>query len=110
MTEKFIKQSHDWDRVPRPDQESHRMHCPEMTVTGMGLGEEDVDEGKHSWYLQGNLVGKGTSVFEGEMVKRYHVVWDFRDNPRFERYKGREWAKTSLTAWKLEILLLSLPT
>jgi hypothetical protein len=36
---------------------------------------DEKDEGRYSWYLQGNQVARGTSVFEGEMVKRYHVTW-----------------------------------
>lgn len=49
---------------------------------------ERIEEGKNSWWLQGNLVAKSTSVFEGEMVKRYRVVWGSSSNPRFEGNVG----------------------
>lgn len=49
---------------------------------------DERDEGKHSWYLQGNQVAKGTSVFEGEMVKRYHVVWGCAANPTWKGDAG----------------------
>ncbi|KAF2790180.1 hypothetical protein K505DRAFT_283109 [Melanomma pulvis-pyrius CBS 109.77] len=48
----------------------------------------ESDEGKHSWYLQGNEVAKGTSVFQGEMVKRYHVVWGCAANPTWKGDAG----------------------
>jgi hypothetical protein len=76
--------------------EHHRKHCEEMQYvtnpTQMRLmldrRGERVEEGKNSWWLQGNLVAKSTSVFEGEMVKRYRVVWGSASNPRSEGNEG----------------------
>jgi hypothetical protein len=49
---------------------------------------EERDEGKYSWYLQGNQVARGTSVFEGEMVKRYHVTWGCKDSTEWKGDSG----------------------
>ncbi|PSN59797.1 hypothetical protein BS50DRAFT_594230 [Corynespora cassiicola Philippines] len=49
---------------------------------------KETDEGRHSWYLQGNLVGRFKSIFDGEMVKRYRVVWGSQANPRWEGDEG----------------------
>lgn len=70
--------------VPRPslEMEPQRLHCePMREVTYSGEGgkpkhhDRDGREGDHAWYLQGNEVAKGPSVFEGDMVPRYHIVW-----------------------------------
>lgn len=44
--------------------------------------------GTHAWYLQGNQVARATSLFEGEMVKRYRVIWGCKANPRWEGNEG----------------------
>jgi len=49
---------------------------------------EERDEGKYSWYLQGNQVARGTSVFEGEMVKRYYVTWGCKDSTEWKGDSG----------------------
>lgn len=80
--------------LPRPSQEMEpqRCHCPEMMKVSWGDNnvepKPDLDEGTHAWYLQGNEVARGIGVFEGEMVKRYHVVWGCAANPRWEGNKG----------------------
>ena len=89
---RFYVKFRGWDMVPRPSQhmETNRSESEAMKMITWpeGVSEEDVEEGKHSWYLQGNQVARSTSVFEGEMVKRYHVVWGSKDNPRFEGNEG----------------------
>lgn len=79
--------------VPRSSSEmdANRLHCSEMIHVGpkyVDIEGNPIKEGYLSWYLQGNLVAKGTSVFEGEMVKRYHVVWGSSSNPRVEGNEG----------------------
>ncbi|PVI04018.1 hypothetical protein DM02DRAFT_652034 [Periconia macrospinosa] len=79
---------------PRPSQEMEpmRRHCPEMMkVTwprGYRKSKPALDEGTHAWWLQGNQVARATSIFEGEMVKRYRVVWGCAANPRWEGNEG----------------------
>ncbi|EOA89320.1 hypothetical protein ACJQWK_09232 [Exserohilum turcicum] len=77
--------------VPRPSSETEpqRMHCREMQSTllsddGTPLGIE----GEHAWYLQGNEVGRASSVFDGEFIRRYRVVWGCKDNPAWEGNEG----------------------
>lgn len=78
--------------VPRPSssQEQQRLHCPEMIyATGSkfdspaGREVKAAREGEHAWYLQGNEVGRGTSLFDGEMIRRYTIVWSSDSNPRW---------------------------
>jgi hypothetical protein len=94
LARRYFENRRKWDMVPRPSEEmeGNRVYCPEMmkvTWPEDMTGEDpNLDEGKHSWYLQGNMVAKGTSVFKGEMVKRYHVVWGSKHNPRFVGNEG----------------------
>lgn len=64
-------------RRPASVMEPQRLHCPEM----MAVKSESVKEGEYAWYLQGNEVAREKSVFEGEMVKRYHVTWGCKEHP-----------------------------
>lgn len=70
--------------VPRPSREPEpqRLHCTAMQEITYDESESLPDshsratkEGDHAWFLQGNEVGRGTSIFEGEMVPRYRIVW-----------------------------------
>lgn len=45
-------------------------------------------EGEHAWYLQSNQVARGVSVFEGEMIRRYRVVWGCKANPVWAGNEG----------------------
>jgi hypothetical protein len=45
-------------------------------------------EGQHAWYLQGNEVARAVSVFEGDYIRRYRVVWGCKDNPTWEGNEG----------------------
>ncbi|XPS76294.1 hypothetical protein M3J09_008347 [Ascochyta lentis] len=64
-------------RRPSSAVEPQRLHCAEMIDTNL----PDIREGEHAWYVQGNEVAKETSIFEGEMVKRYYVTWGCKANP-----------------------------
>ncbi|KAJ4987444.1 hypothetical protein SVAN01_07044 [Stagonosporopsis vannaccii] len=64
-------------RRPSSAMEPQRMHCTEM----MNVTSQDVKEGEHAWYLQGNEVARENSVFEGEMIKRYSVTWGATRSP-----------------------------
>ncbi|KAF2128587.1 hypothetical protein P153DRAFT_367701 [Dothidotthia symphoricarpi CBS 119687] len=82
-------------RRPSADIEPQRLHCPEMTKITCPAEEdiydeslEDRNEGEHAWYLQSNKVAKGVSVFEGEMIKRYHIVWGCKANPVWTGNEG----------------------
>ncbi|KAF1998841.1 hypothetical protein P154DRAFT_535939 [Amniculicola lignicola CBS 123094] len=73
-----------WDIVPRPSREREPQRlCYEGMETTSG-----VTEGEYTWWLQGNIVTKGMSIFDGEMVKRYRVVWGCHRNPVFEGNEG----------------------
>ncbi|KAF1957312.1 hypothetical protein CC80DRAFT_524895 [Byssothecium circinans] len=80
--------------LPRPSQEMEpqRKHCPKMMKVTWPLGSDGpkqaLDEGTHAWWLQGNQVARSTSIFEGEMVKRYRVVWGCAANPTWEGNEG----------------------
>jgi len=79
--------------VPRPaaDTETQRQHCSEMmliTQDSKSARRGVTNEGQHTWYLQGNEVARPTSVFDGEMVRRYSVVWGSKANPRWEGNEG----------------------
>jgi hypothetical protein len=93
--EQIRKGLHDYAKfLPRPSQEMEpqRKHCPEMmkiTWSSNYKGWKPAkDEGTHAWWLQGNEVARDISIFEGEMVKRYHVVWGCAANPRWEGNEG----------------------
>lgn len=77
---------------PNLDMEPQRMHCKatrKLTWPPTYNGPKpEMEEGRHAWYLQGNQVARGTSIFEGEMVKRYRVVWGCTANPRWEGNEG----------------------
>ncbi|KAF2184669.1 hypothetical protein K469DRAFT_633387 [Zopfia rhizophila CBS 207.26] len=80
-----------WTLVSRPsvDVEPQRRHCPEMMKVESGSHPfSEVDEGKYAWYLQGNQVARGYSVFHGELVRRYRVVWGCSSNLNFEGNEG----------------------
>jgi hypothetical protein len=66
--------------VPRPSSETElqRLHCPEMNIT----------DGNDAWYLQGNEVARATSVFDGEMIRRYRVVWGCKAHPAWVGNEG----------------------
>lgn len=79
--------------VPRPtsDTEYQRQHCSEMVRITQGpksavLGV--TNEGQHAWYLQGNEVARSASVFDGEMVRRYTVIWGSKSNPHWKGNEG----------------------
>jgi hypothetical protein len=56
--------------------EAQRLHCPEMIETKSPARKE----GEHAWWVQGNEVARQKSVFEGEMVKRYQIIWGSKGN------------------------------
>jgi hypothetical protein len=90
--------------VPRPtsDLEPQRLHCTEMMHINTQAESTDeitrdhttdlqtasTKEGQHAWYLQGNEVARGSSVFHGEMVRRYNVVWGSKSCPRWVGNEG----------------------
>ncbi|KAL5121684.1 hypothetical protein ACEQ8H_000371 [Pleosporales sp. CAS-2024a] len=78
--------------VPRPhrNMEEQRRYCHErMTVAhdrsdGVKHGTSaNMEEGKYAWWLQGNEVGRWMSMFEGEFVRRYTVVWTGANDSRW---------------------------
>jgi hypothetical protein len=81
-------------RRPSPEKEHHRLHCEEMinaTASNHGplnLRPQSKKEGEYAWYLQGNEVAKGPSVFDGEMVRRYKIVWSSASTPRWVGNEG----------------------
>ena len=82
-------------RRPSSDIEPQRLHCSEMVnVTRPGTEDpanarvEFMKEGEHAWYLQSNEVARGTSIFSGEMVRRYTVVWGSKSSPRWVGNEG----------------------
>ncbi|KAF2637717.1 hypothetical protein P280DRAFT_520850 [Massarina eburnea CBS 473.64] len=91
-----IRQKHEnlVTMLPRPSQEmepqrKHNPHMRKLTWPHSYQGPKpDLDEGTHAWWLQGNVVARDTSIFEGEMVKRYKVIWGCAANPRFEGDEG----------------------
>ncbi|KAF2111927.1 hypothetical protein BDV96DRAFT_580876 [Lophiotrema nucula] len=70
-----------WKIVPRPSEniEFQRLHSPAL---------QRYEEGKYAWWLQGNKVAKGTSVFEDDMVKRYRVLWGCEGNVALDGNEG----------------------
>lgn len=64
-------------RRPSSVVEPQRTHCTEL----MEVKSQGVKEGEYAWYLQGNEVARQKAVFEGEMVKRYHITWGCKTNP-----------------------------
>jgi hypothetical protein len=81
-------------RRPSLEVEHHRLHCDEtINATASDHGPLDSrsqskKEGEYAWYLQGNEVAKGPSVFDGEMVRRYNVVWSSALTPRWVGNEG----------------------
>ncbi|KAG9195938.1 hypothetical protein G6011_01059 [Alternaria panax] len=76
---------------PAPTTEPQRLHCDEMHA--MTFLHNDPSrpmgvEGQHAWYLQGNEVARAISVFEGDYIRRYRVVWGCKDNPTWEGNEG----------------------
>jgi hypothetical protein len=79
--------------VPRPSSttEPQRLHCDEMQAMTFLHDEPSRPmgiEGQHAWYLQGNEVARAVSVFEGDYIRRYRVVWGCKDNPTWEGNEG----------------------
>ncbi|OWY55193.1 hypothetical protein AALT_g6796 [Alternaria alternata] len=71
--------------------EPQRLHCGEMQA--MTFLHDDPSrpmgiEGQHAWYLQGNEVARAVSIFEGDYIRRYRVVWGCKDNPTWEGNEG----------------------
>ncbi|KAF2253729.1 hypothetical protein BU26DRAFT_516032 [Trematosphaeria pertusa] len=93
--EYLLDGAHNIELMPRSssEMEPQRLHCREMREVA---SEPEIfrkrappsDEGRYAWYLQGNKVGRGPSVFEGDLVKRYRVVWGCAANPRWEGNEG----------------------
>ena len=48
----------------------------------------NITDGDDAWYLQGNEVARATSVFDGEMIRRYHVVWGRKAHPAWVGNEG----------------------
>tara|TARA_R110002003_G_scaffold33_3_gene2070 strand:- start:8554 stop:8901 length:348 start_codon:yes stop_codon:yes gene_type:complete len=69
--------------------EPQRIHCSEMINLTTAENEANdkglsgSKEGLNSWYLQGNEVARGVSVFEGDMVPRHKIVWSCKANRRW---------------------------
>jgi hypothetical protein len=115
---------YDFKLVPRPSSETEpqRMHSEDMhemlySEEGTPLGVE----GEHTWYLQGNQVVRGGSIFEGDIAPRYRVVWGCKDNPVWEGNEGAGrgegfidslkdndwivvWARTKVSWFKVRIV------
>ncbi|KAF2715259.1 hypothetical protein K504DRAFT_365515, partial [Pleomassaria siparia CBS 279.74] len=74
---------------PSSEMEPHRLHCEEMKKLQTEKFNE-VDEGKHAWWLKGNQVGRGTSVFQGGIGEEISstVVWGCSSNPTWEGNEG----------------------
>jgi hypothetical protein len=67
-------------RRPFLETEHQRLHCDEMiNATASDHGPLD---------LQGNEVAKGLSVFDGEMVRRYNILWSSASTPRWVGNEG----------------------
>jgi hypothetical protein len=81
-------------RRPSLETEHQRLHCDEMindTASDHGPLDsrpQSKKEGEYAWYLQGNEVAKGLSVFDGEMVRRYNIVWSSASTPRWVGNEG----------------------
>jgi hypothetical protein len=82
---------------PRPSlkMEPQRLHCNEMINVAESREELSKDlqfqstkEGEFTWYLQGNEVARGKSIFDDEMVRRYNIVWGGKFNPRWVGNEG----------------------
>jgi hypothetical protein len=82
---------------PRPslEMEPQRLHCNEMIYVAESREELSKDvqfqstkEGEFAWYLQGNEVARGKSIFEDEMVRRYNIVWGGKSNPQWIGNEG----------------------
>jgi len=76
---------------PSSETEPQRMHCNEMINITKDSSNPEIDavkEGEHAWYLQSNEVARGASIFDGEMVRRYTVVWGSKFNPRWVGNEG----------------------
>jgi hypothetical protein len=87
----------EWQLRPRPssDMEPQRLYCKEMinvTSSSDELSNKSQSrsrkEREFAWYLQGNEVAKEKSIFDGEMVRRYNVVWGSKSNPRWVGNEG----------------------
>jgi hypothetical protein len=86
-----IYPSDEMQLVPRTSlaTEPQRLHCDEMinaTASDHDAKKprsQNKKEGEHAWFLQGNEVARGLSVFDGEMVRRYNVVWSSASTPRW---------------------------
>ncbi|KAF1942101.1 hypothetical protein EJ02DRAFT_466085 [Clathrospora elynae] len=80
---------------PSANLEPQRKHCQEMQTLRF-LEDEDMAtdwpptgiEGEDTWYLQGNEVARGKSIFEGELVRRYRIVWGCKENPTWVGNEG----------------------
>jgi hypothetical protein len=75
--------------------EPQRLHCNEMinvtkakNESSIELDSQNAREGEYAWWLQANEVARGTSIFDGEMVRRYNIVWGSRSNPNWVGNEG----------------------
>ncbi|KAF2823730.1 hypothetical protein CC86DRAFT_59269 [Ophiobolus disseminans] len=78
-------------RRPSTETEPQRMHCTEMTNITKEPGTSQIEAaqgGMHAWYLQSNEVARGASVFDGDMVRRYTIVWSSKLNTRWVGNEG----------------------
>lgn len=58
-----------------PQRRHHEVAKNAALANGVKLHRNSLKEGRLGWWLQGNEVGRQTRVFDGEMVKRYKVIW-----------------------------------
>jgi hypothetical protein len=80
---------------PSLETEPQRIHCAEMINIppseqncAKHVRPQCEKEGQYAWYLQGNEVARGVSVFSGEMVRRYTIIWGNGSNPRWQGNEG----------------------
>jgi hypothetical protein len=73
---------------PSSEMEPQRLHCKnniDVADSEHGCAKFmrswSEKEGQFACYLQGNRVARGTSIFRGEMVPRYTIVWSSESNP-----------------------------
>jgi hypothetical protein len=77
------------------EMEPQRLHCDEMINVGdskeglsRDIQSQSTKEGEYAWYLQGNEVARGKSIFDDEMVRRYKIIWGSRSNSRWIGNEG----------------------
>jgi hypothetical protein len=79
---------------PSVEMEPQRLHCNEMINVHPkeelpeGMQPHSAKEGEFAWYLQGNEVARGKSIFDDEMVRRYNIIWGRESDARWAGNEG----------------------